>query len=56
MFLDNFIGFIVSTYGIQFFMQYLGGKVLDKISSFLQNDLIEKEKWFEFNLNTSYIT
>ncbi|MBD5463205.1 MAG: hypothetical protein HDR24_09145 [Lachnospiraceae bacterium] len=48
MILDNFIGFIVSTYGIQFFMQYLGGKVLDKIPSFLQNNLIEKEKWFEF--------
>lgn len=48
MILDNFIGFIVSTYGIQFFMQYLGGKVLDKIPSFLQKDLIAKEKWFEF--------
>lgn len=48
MILDNFIGFVASTYGIQFFMQYLGGKVLDKIPSFFQNDLIDNEKWLEF--------
>lgn len=50
--MENFVGFIASTYGIQFFMQYLGGKVLDKIPLTSNKNEIDEKKWLEFYTKT----
>lgn len=39
--------FLVSTYGIQFFMQYLGGKALDKVSRIEKEELNNRELWYQ---------
>lgn len=52
MVMEEFIGFIVSTYGIQFFMQYLGGKLLDKIPLVSTKDEIDEEEWLKFYTKT----
>lgn len=52
MVMDNFIGFIASTFGIQFFMQYFGGKVLDKIPLISSKNEIDEKKWLEFYTKT----
>lgn len=52
MVLENFIGFIASTFGIQFFMQYFWGKVLDKILLTSSKNEIDEKKWLEFYTKT----
>lgn len=38
--------FLVSTYGVQFFLQYLGGKAIDKLTDLAtKKELTIEEKW-----------
>lgn len=39
--------FLASTYGIQFFMQYFGGKALDKAVKIRKEEINNKELWYQ---------
>lgn len=45
--IDGLFNFISNTYGIQFFLQYLGGKVIDKIIDKPNNKNCETDLWYQ---------